>query len=91
MVYKIVIASKAKRDLRGIQRYIALDAPQVALRFCEKILSKQETLGVHPEIGRAVPEFSNRSIREIIIGNYRLIYKADSHSSLLACCLRNSR
>ena len=77
MVYRVTVSRGAHRDLRGIQRYISFDSPQAAMRLGRLFFSKEVMLGKHPEIGRVVPEFSNLSIREVVVGNYRLIYKVD--------------
>lgn len=77
MAYRVVASSQAKRDLIGIKRYIAYDSLSSALRFTKKFFSKQKLLEQHSEIGRMVPEFSNRMIREIIVGNYRVIYRIE--------------
>jgi len=34
-----------------------------------------QRLGLFPESGRVVPEFEKSEIREIILGNYRIIYR----------------
>ncbi|MBX9577419.1 MAG: type II toxin-antitoxin system RelE/ParE family toxin [Chthoniobacterales bacterium] len=77
MVFRIIVSPGARRDLRGIQRYISIDSPQAALRFGQRLLKKQEMLGSHPEIGRVVLEIGNRAVRELIVGNYRLIYEVN--------------
>ena len=77
MGYQIVFSLQAQRDLRNIERYISRDSPQVAERFGQKLLKKASMLEIHPEIGRVFPELGDRTIREIIVGNYRVIYKVD--------------
>ncbi len=44
-------------------------------RFIDKLVDKVDVLWEHPEAGRIVPEFENESIRELIEGNYRIIYR----------------
>ena len=70
MGYEIIFSPRAQRDLRNIKRYISVYSFQVAERFCQKLVAKTEVLEVHPEIGRMVPSFASRSLREIIVGNY---------------------
>ncbi|MBX9742804.1 MAG: type II toxin-antitoxin system RelE/ParE family toxin [Chthoniobacterales bacterium] len=77
MGYKIIFSPRAQRDLREIQYYISFDSPQRADRFGQRLLARTEILQFHPEIGRTVPVFANRKIREIILGNYRIIYRVD--------------
>ena len=55
MDYQVVVSPKAQRDLKAIQRYISLDAYQIALQFTQRFFSKQKILEMHPEIGRVVP------------------------------------
>ncbi len=74
---QIIFAPRAQRDLRNIKRYIERDSFLRAERFCQKLVTKTEMLKVHPEIGRIVLNFNNPNIREIIIGNYRVIYRVD--------------
>lgn len=77
MVYRVVVSPRAKRDLRGIQRYISFDNPQAALRFAKRLFTQPKVLSTHPEIGRVVPEFSDRTIREVVVGNYRVVHKVN--------------
>ncbi|HLB34909.1 MAG TPA: type II toxin-antitoxin system RelE/ParE family toxin [Chthoniobacterales bacterium] len=78
MDYQITIAPRARRDLREGIRYISLDSPQAAERFAILLSSKIKILKRHPEIGRVVPEVDDIAIREIIVGNYRVMYEIDS-------------
>lgn len=55
--------------------YIALNAPIAADKWINEILSKERLILENPNIGRMVPEFKSRLIREIIVGEYRLIYQ----------------
>ncbi len=57
-----------------IADYIAKDKPSAAEKWINTVFSKVEQLKSFPEIGRIVPEIKNSQIREIIYGNYRIIY-----------------
>ena len=65
----------AIEDLRNIYDYILKDSKIYADRIIEKIISRVDQLANFPKSGRVVPEFENDSIRELIQGNYRIIYK----------------
>ena len=41
----------------------------------QKLISKAESLIETPERGRVVPEYENPTIREVVVGNYRLVYR----------------
>jgi len=62
-------------QVRDIASYIALDKPSAAIQWAEKIFSSVEILHDNSESGRMVPELNRKEIRELIQGNYRVIYK----------------
>lgn len=70
----------AIEDLRSIHTYISQDSKVYADRFIEKIISRVGQLEIHPQSGRIVPEFQIDTLRELIEGNYRIIYKINSDS-----------
>ncbi len=56
--------------------YISMESMALAGRWVEKLFNTtQKMLSDQPEIGRMVPFLDSKSIREIIIGSYRVIYK----------------
>jgi plasmid stabilization system protein ParE len=58
-----------------IAKYIAQDKPSAAEKWINTVFSKVEQLKSSPEIGRVVPEIRNDQFRELIYGNYRIIYR----------------
>ncbi len=65
----------ARNDLKQIHDYIAKDSKFYAQNVIQEIVAKTETLTELPEIGRIVPENSDKTIRELIVYSYRLIYE----------------
>jgi toxin ParE1/3/4 len=57
--------------------YIAQDNPDAAENWVNTVFKKVEGLKKFPEDGRAVPETGNQSIRELLYGNYRIIYRVE--------------
>lgn len=76
----IVWSPLAVEQARDIGSYIALDKLSAAEKWIEGIFSCVEKLIEFPEIGRIVPEIKRRNIREVIRGNYRVIYKISGHN-----------
>ncbi len=68
-------SSKAENDLNEIIDYIAQDSLEYALSFYEQVREKVENLIKFPRIGRIVPELDEPNIRELILRNYRIIYR----------------
>jgi len=60
-----------------IAGYIAQDNPVAAESWINTVFKKVEDLKAFPESGRIVPETDNRTIRELIYGNYRIIYRLE--------------
>ena len=60
-----------------IAEYIALDKPSAADKWINTVFSKVKQLASSPEIGRVVPEIGNEQFRELIYGNYRIIYRVE--------------
>jgi toxin ParE1/3/4 len=77
---KVIWTEFAVEDLRSIHTYISQDSKVYADRFIEKIISRVGQLETYPQSGRVVPEFHIDTLRELIEGNYRIIYKINSES-----------
>lgn len=65
-------------DLKSIHSYISKDSILYASRFVDKIIAAVEHLENFPFSGRIVPEKNDETIREVILGNYRIFYKVVS-------------
>jgi len=74
---KIVFSSQAKADLLEIVEFIAYDKPQAARKWAANIRQSVLKLADFPKMGRTVPEFGGETIRELIKGQYRVVYKID--------------
>ena len=73
---------QAKNDLKTIAEYIKLDSIRYAKLKVIKIKTRTHILKSHPQAGRVVPEIESEEIRELIEGNYRIIYKVVSNSKV---------
>jgi len=66
---------QAKNDLKDIADYISKDSKLYAKRQVLKIRNRTNILKSNIHSGRNVPEIQDEDIREIIEGNYRIIYR----------------
>ena len=71
---KLFWTERAWKDLSAIGEYIARDNPAAARRHIDKIVKKVRGVRKFPGLGRVVPELGNEAIREVIEGNYRVVY-----------------
>ncbi len=75
---KILWSPLSIERLEEISDYIAQDNIPAANKFIDDVFLKVEALKGNIEIGRVVPELLGHSkIREMIFGNYRIIYRYD--------------
>jgi len=75
---KIVWTQLAIDDLKSIHDYISVESRVYAIRMIEKLIARVQQLEYFPESGKIVPEFGQKQIRELIEGNYRVVYKIHS-------------
>ena len=61
-----------------IAGYIAQDNPDAAESWINTVFEKVEHLKKFPESGRILPETDNTTIRELIYGNYRIVYRVET-------------
>ena len=70
-----------------LAEYIALDKPDVSIEWAADIFDSTEKLKDHPKLGRVVPEIRDEDYRELLEGNYRVIYwLGKSKVSVLTVC-----
>ncbi len=66
---------QALDDIEAICEFIAKDAPRYSQLFATQVFDSAERIEAFPMSGRIVPEVGQQNIREIILGNYRIIYR----------------
>ena len=72
---QIIFTEQALSDIDDIATYIGYDSVFYAKLQVSKFFKKTEILEQFPLTGRIVPELNYKSVRELIEGNYRIIYK----------------
>jgi len=75
----IFFTSRAKTDISEIAHNISQDNPSAARKLISSFNDSIKNLVDFPLLGRVVPEYSEDSIRELIIGQYRIVYKFNEH------------
>lgn len=71
----ILWSERARRDLLEIGDFIARDKPQAAAVWVGRILEAVQRTALFPTSGRIVPEIDQSDIREVILENYRIVYR----------------
>jgi len=71
---------QAASDLENAADFIAKNSPHYASLLVMDFLAAVSRLAAFPRFGRMVPEVKNPAIREIILGNYRVVYRLNPES-----------
>ena len=80
MARKVIWTATAWGDLEAVAEYIAKDSTYYAVTIIRQARDAARSLAHLSERGRVVPEFNDLNIRELFLGNYRLIYQlSDQH------------
>lgn len=79
---QIVWSNIAIDDLKAIKDYISRDSPVYALRQIKKIRERVQILRSNVFAGKINSETQDPSIRELIEGNYRIIYEVISETEI---------
>ncbi len=87
---EVKVTDKAISDIELLANYIAKDSIKFAGITVQNIFEAINYIVDFPEIGRIVPELNQKSIREIILGNYRIIYWINSKTKIDVIAIHNS-
>ena len=71
---KVEWTESALEQLWAIHEYIAQNSPEYAQRVVDRLTRRTQQIRNFPLSGRMVPEHDRPQLREIIEGQYRIIY-----------------
>ena len=75
---RVTWAPQALEDVEAIRAHVARDSVPYADLLVERLVAAVARLEQHPLSGRVVPEVRNESLREVLHGNYRVVYRVGS-------------
>jgi plasmid stabilization system protein ParE len=92
---KLAFSTEARRDLKGIQDYIAdeLESPQTALKVIDKILDRIERLFSFPDSGTLLsPQIKfPTNYRYVRAANYLIFYRHENNQIFVDRIIHNKR
>lgn len=71
---KVVWSNYAQERVMEISLRISADNLVAAQQWVNDIFDKTKSLSNFPDMGRKVPEIKRFDVRELLFGNYRIIY-----------------
>jgi plasmid stabilization system protein ParE len=80
---KVTWAPLAVDRVAEIAAYIAEDNPPAAEKWIHKIFARVGQLATFPDSGRHLQETTRPDVRELVWGNYRIIYRTEPRHVLI--------
>lgn len=74
-----------------IKNYIERDSVYYANKTIADILRRSENLKLFSSMGRYVPEFNSKEMRELIYKSYRILYTFNSKNIYILRVIHHSR
>ena len=71
----VLWTEQARADLAAIRAFISQDSPHYASVIVSRLIAATDRLVPFSESGRAVPEFEDPLVREIVHPPYRIVYR----------------
>jgi len=90
-VTELIWSPRAIADLDEIRTYIDTDSPAWADLTVRRIVAAAERLQQFPDSGSVVPERRSPELREVISGNFRIVYRRRATTVEIATVFRGSR
>ena len=79
---EIVWTLEAAQWLEDIYEFIASESPTSAHKVVTGIYEKVQLLRTHPRLGQRYEPISDREVREILYGHYRIAYLVKSEKRI---------
>lgn len=76
---KVVWTKQACSRLSRIEEFIARDSRTAAAKLIDKLVDRGDALARHPNRGRKLPEIPGAGLRELVVDNYRIVYRRRSN------------
>lgn len=80
----------AQNDLKDIFDYISKDSKRYAKLQVERIIGRTKIIHRHLMVGKEITEFKKAELRELIEGNYRIIYRIISSDEVHILLIHHS-
>jgi plasmid stabilization system protein ParE len=88
---RAVWTKNALAQLADIHQYISLDSKRYAIHMVDRITGRIKQIRQFPNSGQMVPEFNDPSIRELLEGPYRIIYRVEPKRIAVLALIHGAR
>jgi plasmid stabilization system protein ParE len=88
----VTFAESALKDLEEILSWYESEyVPEVGARLVAELVEHAADLSDHPDIGRVVPEFGRKNLRELVHAPFRVVYKREKYRVRIVRVWRSER
>nr|CAP47754.1 putative integron gene cassette protein [uncultured bacterium] len=88
---RVIWSPSSTDDANSIAEFIAKDSPHTAALFVERLFEKTDRLAEFPQSGRIIKEIGRETTREIIFGNYRIMYLIEDDDVWITAVVHGAR
>ena len=88
---EILWSPRSEADLKEIRGFIETDSPAWADLTTRRLVAAVEHLREFPDSGRMIPERQSPELREVVSGNFRIVYRRKPNLVEIATVFRGSR
>ena len=88
---RLIWTEPALRDLETIAEYIALDKPDAARKYVQKVLAAVERLARFPKSGSIAHEIPNLPYRQVIVSPCRVFYRSNDAQVFIIFVMRSEQ
>ncbi len=88
---RLIWTEPALVALDHIAKYIAIDSPQAASRFVEKVFGGVERLRAHPMSGKRPTELTRTPYRDVVVPSCRVFYRVAKDDVYILYVMRSER
>ena len=88
---RLIWTEPALNDLETITEYIALDKPDAAQRYVQKVFVAIERLARFPQSGSIPPEIPHLPYRQVVIPPCRIFYRINGDDILIIFVMRSEQ
>ena len=82
---------QAVEDLKSIRAFIERDSLRYGRLVAERLFEATSQIETFPHSGRIGPELGRENVRELVLGEYRLVYHLRADVAVVMTVFRSSR
>ena len=88
---RLIWTLRAADEFEDAVRYVERSAPLAAQRLAQRIMKRIRSLRRFPDSGGFVPEDNSGRYRQLLEGNYRIIYRHEEKSVIIVSIYHAAR